>query len=64
MINASRANVFWILGETPTIGSMPAGEQDLVLQLVVVVLEKWMCSFGLANNFAMTIDANLISFWR
>mgnify|MGYP006382308141 FL=1 len=62
MINASRANVFWILGETPTIGSMPAGETGFGFATRCGssgTNNGCARNFGIANNFAMTIDANL-----
>lgn len=62
MINASRANVFWILGETPTIGSMPAGETGFGFTTRCGssgTNNGCARNFGIANNFAMTIDANL-----
>lgn len=61
MINASRANVFWILGETPTIGSMPAGETGFgVATRCGSSGTNNGCTrnFGLANNFAMSILAS------
>lgn len=62
MINASRANVFWILGETPTLGSMPAGETGFGFATRCGssgTNNGCARNFGIANNFAMTIDANL-----
>ena len=62
MINASRANVFWILGETPTVGSMPAGETGFGFATRCGssgTNNGCTRNFSTANNFAMTIDANL-----
>ena len=62
MIIASRANVLWVLGETPTVGSMPPGETGFgFLTRCGSSGTNNGCArnFNVNNNFAMTIDANL-----
>jgi hypothetical protein len=62
MINASRNNVLWVLGETPTIGSMPAGETGFGFATrcgSTGTNNGCARNFGINNNFAMTIQANL-----
>lgn len=61
MINASRANVFWRLGETPSVGAMPAGETGMgfVTRCGSSGTNNGCArNFGLTNNFAMTISAS------
>lgn len=59
-INASRSDVFWRIGETPTVGSMPDGPTSFVERCGSTAANNG-CSrnFGVTNNFAMTIEAEL-----
>lgn len=59
-INASRSDVFWRIGETPTVGSMPDGRTSFVERCGSTAANNG-CSrnFGVTNNFAMTIEAEL-----
>ncbi|HQW80977.1 MAG TPA: hypothetical protein PLQ74_03825 [Pseudomonadota bacterium] len=57
-INASRSDVYWRLDETPAVGSIPAGEPATsVVQRCGSAGANNGCarSFGVNNNFAMTI---------
>ncbi len=61
MINASRTDVYWTLGETPVIGAMPAGETGLGFATrcgSVGSNNGCARNFSIANNFAMTINAS------
>ena len=60
MINASRNNVLWILGEKPTVGAMPAGETGLgVVTRCGSTGNNNGCArnFGVDNNFQMRVVA-------
>ncbi|PKA83687.1 putative secreted protein (Por secretion system target) [Ulvibacter sp. MAR_2010_11] len=61
MLTASRTDVFWVLGETPVVGAMPAGEvgNGFVTRCGSATNNNG-CSrnFGIANNFAMTLVAS------
>jgi len=62
-LNASRNDVFWVLNESPLIGSQPAGEPALsVVQRCGSSVANNGCarSFGIINNFAMTLEAEAI----
>ncbi|WP_258455051.1 HYR domain-containing protein, partial [Aequorivita sp. CIP111184] len=62
-LNASRSDVFWVLNENPLIGSQPAGEPALsVVQRCGSSVANNGCarSFGIINNFAMTLEAEAI----
>jgi uncharacterized repeat protein (TIGR01451 family) len=57
-LNASRNDVFWRLGETPAIGSLPAGDPATsFVERCGSTGANNGCSrnFGINNNFAMTI---------
>lgn len=57
-INASRANVFWNIGETPTVGSIPAGEPATsFVERCGSTGANNGCqrNFGVTNNFAMEV---------
>ncbi len=60
VINASRSDVFWVLGETPVIGSLPPGEPatSFVTRCGSTAGNNG-CSrdFGLNNNFDIKITA-------
>jgi hypothetical protein len=59
-LNASRNDVFWRLGETPTVGSQPAGEvATSVVERCGSVAANNGCTrnFGIVNNFAFTARA-------
>jgi hypothetical protein len=59
-INPSRSNVLWRIGETPTVGSIPAGEPATsFVQRCGSVGTNNGCSrnFGVNNNFAIQIMA-------
>lgn len=61
MIRASRENVNWTLGETPTIGAMPAGEtgNGAVTRCGSTSANNGCArNFGVPNNFQMTINAS------
>lgn len=61
MINASRNNVFWTLGETPVIGAMPAGETGMgFLTRCGSTGTNNGCArnFNTNNNFGMKITAS------
>lgn len=60
-LNPSRNNVLWRIGETPVIGSQPAGDPPTsVVERCGSVGTNNGCSrnFGVTNNFAMQILAN------
>lgn len=64
MINASRNDVYWILGETPTVGSVPAGETGFGFATrcgSVAANNGCARNFGIANNFSMTVFASATS---
>ncbi len=57
-LNASRSDVFWRLGETPSVGAQPAGEPGTsFVERCGSTAANNGCSrnFGITNNFAMTI---------
>lgn len=59
-INASRSDVFWRLGETPTVGSIPAGEPATsFVERCGSTAANNGCSrnFGITNNFSIKISA-------
>lgn len=59
-ISPSRANVLWRIGETPTVGSIPAGEPATsFVERCGSAAANNGCqrNFGLNNNFAMQIQA-------
>jgi hypothetical protein len=59
-VNASRSDVFWRIGETPAVGSIPAGEPATsYVERCGSTAANNGCSrnFGLNNNFAITISA-------
>ncbi len=59
-LNPSRSDVFWRLGETPTVGTIPAGEgATSVVERCGSVGTNNGCTrdFGVNNNFALTIRA-------
>ena len=61
VINASRSDVFWRIGETPTVGSQPAGDpaSSFVTRCGSVAANNGcQRNFGLTNNFAITIAAD------
>lgn len=60
-LNASRADVFWRIGETPVTGSQPAGEPSTsYAQRCGSMTASNGCSrdFGVTNNFAINVQAN------
>lgn len=58
-VNASRSDVFWRIGETPTVGGMPDGPTSFVERCGSVAANNGcQRNFGLTNNFAMQIMAN------
>ncbi len=59
-LNPSRSDVFWRIGETPTTGSIPAGEPGTsFVERCGSIGANNGCSrnFGVNNNFAITIRA-------
>lgn len=59
-LRASRADVFWRIGETPTVGSLPAGEPATsFVERCGSTAANNGCqrNFGVNNNFAITIEA-------
>jgi hypothetical protein len=59
-LNPSRNDVFWRIGETPTVGAIPAGEPTTsFVERCGSVGTNNGCSrnFGVNNNFAMVIRA-------
>ncbi|SHJ24741.1 T9SS type A sorting domain-containing protein [Flavobacterium haoranii] len=61
MINASRNNVLWRIGETATVGSMPATEtgNGFATRCGSTASNNGCArNFGIPNNFAMTILAS------
>ena len=59
-LNPSRSDVFWRIGETPSVGSIPAGEPATsFVERCGSVAANNGCSrnFGINNNFAITIRA-------
>ncbi|MDX2039771.1 MAG: HYR domain-containing protein, partial [Acidobacteriota bacterium] len=59
VVNASRSDVFWRIGETPTVGSQPDGGTSFVTRCGSTAANNG-CSrnFGVTNNFAITISAD------
>ena len=60
-LNASRNDIFWVIGENTAIGAQPAGEPPLsVVERCGSLLANNGCarSFGIQNNFAMTLVAD------
>ena len=60
MMSSSRSNVFWRLGETPTIGAMPSGETGFGFATRCGSTQAnngCARNFGIANNFAMKLVA-------
>lgn len=57
-VNASRNDVFWRLGETPTVGSQPDAGTSFVQRCGSAATNNG-CSrnFGVTNNFGITIEA-------
>ena len=61
MINASRENVFWTIGETVTTGAMPAGEtgNGFATRCGSTGTNNGCArNFAVANNFQMTVRAS------
>lgn len=59
-LNPSRSDVFWRIGETPSVGAIPAGEPATsFVERCGSVAANNGCSrnFGINNNFAITIRA-------
>ncbi len=59
-INASRSDVFWRINETPTVGTIPAGEPATsFVERCGSAANNNGCqrNFGVNNNFGMTIRA-------
>lgn len=64
MVTVSRNDVYWVLGETPTIGAMPAGETGLGFATrcgSTAANNGCARNFGIANNFSMTVSAASLS---
>ncbi len=58
-VNASRSDVFWRLGETPTVGSQPDVSPSVVERCGSVGTNNGCTrNFGITNNFAIQIQAN------
>ncbi len=61
VLNASRNDVYWVIGETVTVGAQPVGEPptSFVVRCGSVPNNNGCArNFGLQNNFAMTIMAD------
>ncbi|WP_415501347.1 HYR domain-containing protein, partial [Aequorivita lipolytica] len=59
-LNSSRPDVYWILNESPVIGSQPAGEPaNSIVQRCGSSLTNNGCArnFGLINNFSLKLEA-------
>jgi hypothetical protein len=59
-VNASRSDVFWRIGETPVVGSQPAGEPATsFVERCGSTAANNGCqrNFGLTNNFSISIEA-------
>jgi uncharacterized repeat protein (TIGR01451 family) len=56
-IRASRSDVFWRIGETPSVGAQPEGAGTSFVERCGSTAANNGCSrnFGVTNNFAMTI---------
>jgi hypothetical protein len=58
-VNASRSDVFWRLGETPTVGTTPDGATSFVERCGSTAANNGcQRNFGITNNFAIQIQAN------
>lgn len=60
-LHSSRSDTFWRIGETPTVGSLPAGEPGTsFVERCGSVAANNGCqrNFGVNNNFSIQIQAN------
>lgn len=63
-VNASRPDVFWVLGENVVVGSQPAGEPatSFVTRCGSVVGNNGCTrNFGIQNNFSMEVTADAVA---